>query len=118
MHQDSRILDIIEWTSLVVENEVVVSGMSRVKVTQFVTDLAFRNEEIEVGEETTVQDLIRVLDKKYGGFEKNLIDPKSRELQYGVIVAINQVDVRGLQGLKTGIHDGDFVAFYPFISGG
>ena len=97
---------------------IVVSGMSRVKVTQFVTDLAFRNEDIEVDEETTVQDLIRALDKKYDGFEKNLIDPKTRELQYGVIVAINQVDVRGLQGLKTGVHDGDSVAFYPLISGG
>ena len=92
--------------------------MSRVKVTQFVIDLAFRNEEIEVGEETTVQDLIRALDKKYDGFEKNLIDPKTRELQYGVIVAINQVDVRGLQGLKTWVHDGDTVAFNPFVSGG
>jgi len=97
---------------------IVVSGMSRVKVTQFVTDLAFRNEEIEVDEETTVQDLIRALDKKYDGFEKNLIDLKTRKLLYGVIVTINQVDVRGLKGLKTGVHDGDSVAFYPLISGG
>ena len=92
--------------------------MSRVKVTQFVTDLAFRNEEIEIEEETTIQDLIRALDKKYDGFEKNLIDLKTRKLLYGVIVTINQVDVRGLKGLKTGVHDGDSVAFYPLISGG
>jgi molybdopterin converting factor small subunit len=92
--------------------------MSKVKVTQFVTDAAFRNEEIEVGEETTVQDLIRALGKNYDGFENDLIDPKTRELQYGIIVAINQVDVRVLQGLKTRVRDGDSIAFYPFISGG
>ena len=92
--------------------------MAKVKVSQLVTDFAIKNDEIDVGKEATIREVIEILNRKYQKFKEYLIDPKTGGLQYGILVALNQKDVRSLKGLDTSVHEGDSVSFYPPISGG
>jgi molybdopterin synthase sulfur carrier subunit len=92
--------------------------MAKVKVSQLVTDFAIKNDEIEVEKDSTIREIIEILNSKYQKFKEYLIDPKTGDLQYGILVALNQKDVRSLKGLDTAVHEGDTISFYPPISGG
>ena len=83
-----------------------------------VTDFAIRNEEVEVGDGATVRDVIESLALKHPRFKDYLVDSRTGQFQYGILVALNQKDVRGLKGLDTEVHEADSITFYPPISGG
>jgi len=93
----------------------------KVKVVHFVFLRAItnvRNEELEV-ETATVGCVIKELAKKYGRRFKDLIlNPATGQLQYGIIVALNNRDVRSLEGLDTKVNEGDVISLLPPIPGG
>jgi MoaD family protein len=95
--------------------------MVRIKVSHYVLideHSGVKTEYIEVPK-ATVGDLIDQLAKKYGAKFRNLIlNPKTGELQYGIIVSLNDQDVRKMKGLMTTLSDGDRVSLLPPISGG
>ena len=94
----------------------------KVRVRYFTTlrELAgFSEEELEVGDVSTLTDLVRRIAEKYGEEassylyvdETGNIDPTMQFL-------VNGVSIRSLQGFKTRLADGDVVAVVPPIGGG
>ena len=94
----------------------------KVRVRYFTTlrELAgFSEEELEVGDVSTLTDLVRRIAEKYGEEassylyvdETGNIDPTMQFL-------VNGVSIRSLQGFKTRLADGDIVAVIPPIGGG
>jgi len=95
--------------------------MVRVKVSHYVLideHSGVKTEYVEVPK-ATIGDLIDQLAKKYGPkFRSLLLDPKTGELQYGIIVSLNDQDVRAMKSLMTPLKNGDRVSLLPPISGG
>ena len=74
-------------------------------------------EGIEVREKTTVSDLIKRLEQKYGGFEEALIDDKTGRLNSRNKVAIRKAggwteNITTLEGLNMELSDGDTLIFW------
>ncbi len=74
-------------------------------------------EGIEVREKTTVSDLIKRLEQKYGGFEEALIDEKTGRLNSRNKVAIRKAggwteNITTLEGLNMELSDGDTLIFW------
>lgn len=66
---------------------------------------------------TTVEELIRRVDREYPGFAAKVLDENGR-LRRFINIYVNQEDVRFADGLATPLKDGDEVAIIPAIAGG
>ena len=78
-----------------------------------------REEEIEVGDEASVADLLIVLAEKYGEpFRKAFYDKGGADVKPNYIITVNGYLLNQLDGIKTKLKHGDRVALLPIVSGG
>jgi len=77
-----------------------------------------REEEIELNENSTVEDMLNILIKEYGeNFERFMSTGKGkRRLQ--LVFLLNGQDIAQSDGLRTKLHNGDTIAVVPPIAGG
>lgn len=73
--------------------------------------------EEEIGDNTTVRELLEKLCEKMPGKFRNLIFD-GREVSKNLIILVNRRGIRELDGLETKLKDGDEVALLPPVSGG
>jgi MoaD family protein len=78
-----------------------------------------REEEVEIGDEASIADLLRVLFEKYGAaFRKAIYDPKGTDVKSNYIITVNGYLLNQLKGLETKLKNNDHVALLPIVSGG
>lgn len=78
-----------------------------------------REEEIEIGEDALVADLLFLLAEKYGGaFKKAVYEPSDRDVKSNFIVTVNGYLLNQLNGVETKLKNGDHVVLMPVVSGG
>jgi len=77
-----------------------------------------REEEIEVKKDTAVEDLLKLLEEKYGPEFKDYIRNKRGRLRENLQYLINGKNVGSLQGFETKLKEGDTVAIIPPVGGG
>lgn len=74
-----------------------------------------REREVEAGERRTVREVLELLcetpARRGEVFEGAGLKPQ-------VVVMVNGVHIRSLQGLDTRLSDGDTLAIFPFLGGG
>ncbi len=95
----------------------------KVKVKYFTTlrELAGSSEEeIELRNGETLEDLIDKIASRYGREAQEYLYSKKekREIDPSIYFLINGVNYRTLSGLKTKLKDGDIIAIIPPIGGG
>lgn len=94
----------------------------KVRVRYFTTlrELAgFSEEELEIGDGSTLTDLIRRITEKYGEEASSyLYVDETGDIDPTMQFLLNGVSIRSLQGFKTELADGDVVAVVPPIGGG
>lgn len=73
-------------------------------------------EKVVVADGSSLQEVITNLDSTYAGIGDRLVDESG--LRRFVNVYVNDEDVRFLDGLATGISDGDSVTILPAVAGG
>jgi len=77
-----------------------------------------KSETLEIGEETTVRDVLNQVASKYGeGFRDALFDRGGNLREY-VRVLVDGRDIQGLSGLSTGLHSNCMVSIFPPAGGG
>ena len=78
-----------------------------------------REEEVEIGEEASVADLLMVLSEKHGEpFEKVIYQHGGTDVKSNYIITVNGYLLNQLNGIATKLKDGDEVALLPLVSGG
>jgi len=76
-------------------------------------------EEVEIGDGSTLTDLVKRIAEKYGEeASRYLYVDETREIDPAMQFLVNGASIRILQGLKTRLADGDVVAVVPPIGGG
>lgn len=77
-----------------------------------------RFEKIKIKENSTLQDVLTVLVKKYGANFKRYASSGKRKRAIHLVFLLNGQDVAQFDGLRTRLHDGDTVSLMPPIAGG
>ena len=78
-----------------------------------------RSETIQLSEKAKLVDLLRWLAEKYGEkFEVYVFDPSKPAVNQNILLTVNDMSFRRLQGLDTPLNNGDRIAFMPLFSGG
>jgi MoaD family protein len=78
-----------------------------------------RQEEIELNENATVQDLLTILVTKYGEpFKETIYQPGSMDLRTNFMATVNGHLLNQLKGVNTKLQVGDKVTIMPVVSGG
>ncbi len=78
-----------------------------------------RQEEIELNENSTIQDLLTILANKYGEpFKKAIYEPGSTDLKTNFMATVNGHLLNQLKGVNTKLKNGDNVTIMPVVSGG
>ena len=80
-------------------------------------EVGTRELSMELTEGSTVDDLLSIIVEKYPDLT-NLVYDKEGVFREYLEVAVNKTDIIGLDGLKTGLSDGDTVLIMPPIGGG
>jgi len=95
--------------------EVTVDYLGHIKQT-----LAIHGAEtVRLKDQASVRDLLSLLAKKYGDpFQKSVYEPCSVDLKPHYIISINGLLLNQLQGLETGLKNGDRVVLMPVVTGG
>jgi sulfur-carrier protein len=74
------------------------------------------NEEVQVEEAGTVQDVIDRLEVKHAGMKDRLLDDKG--VRKFINIYVGEEDIRFLDGLRTAVKDGEQISIVPAIAGG
>jgi len=78
-----------------------------------------RQEEVEIGDELSIADLLTVLSEKYGEpFKKAVYEKSGTDVKSNYIITINGYLLNQLNGLETKLKDGDHITLLPIVSGG
>ncbi|MEM2994661.1 MAG: MoaD/ThiS family protein [Candidatus Bathyarchaeia archaeon] len=78
-----------------------------------------RIEEVEIGDEASVADLLAVLSKRYGEpFKKAIYQSGSADVKPNYIITVNGYLLNQLNGVKTKLKNGDRIVLLPIVSGG
>jgi MoaD family protein len=77
-----------------------------------------RQEKIKMKEGSTVEDMLAVLVKIYGGRFNRYVSPPRGKKGLQLVLLLNNQDITQLNGLKTTLHDGDTVSLILPIAGG
>jgi len=80
-------------------------------------EVGTRELSLELADGSTVDDLLSIIVDKYPDLTNLVYDKKGVFREY-LEVAVNKNDIIGLDGLKTGLSDGDTVLIMPPIGGG
>lgn len=80
---------------------------------------AQRQEEVEIGEDSTVAELLTMLSKKHGeSFKKAVYEPGGRDVKPNFMATVNGYLLNQLKGVETRLKNGDHVVLMPVVSGG
>jgi len=78
-----------------------------------------REEEVEIGEDSSLADLLIILSKKYGTpFQKTIYEKSGTDVKTNFIVTINGYLINQLNGVETKLKQGDHIVLMPIVSGG
>ena len=78
-----------------------------------------RQEEIEINENSTIQDLLNTLANKYGEpFQKAIYEPGTNDLKANFIATVNGHLLNQLKGVNTKLKNDDNITIMPIVSGG
>ncbi|MEM3731012.1 MAG: MoaD family protein [Candidatus Bathyarchaeia archaeon] len=78
-----------------------------------------REEEVEIGEGSSIEDLLLKLSERYGEtFKKAVYEPSSTDVKANYIITVNGYLLNQLNGIKTKLKHGDHVILLPIVSGG
>jgi MoaD family protein len=78
-----------------------------------------REEEVEIGDEASVADLLVTLSERYGEpFKKAIYQHGSADVKPNYIITVNGYLLNQLDGVKTKLKNGDRVVLLPIVSGG
>lgn len=78
-----------------------------------------REEEVEIRNQALIIDLLMLLSEKYGeSFKKAIYEPLGADVKSNYIITVNGYLLNQLDGVKTKLKDGDYVALLPIVSGG
>jgi len=78
-----------------------------------------REEELEVSEGASLEDLLLMLSEKYGeSFKKAVYEPGGTDLKPNFIVTVNGYLLNQLNGVETKLKHGDHVILTSIVSGG
>jgi len=80
-------------------------------------EMGTREWEVELGGESTVNDLLSILVERHPSLSSMVFDDEGVFREY-LEVAVNQTDIIGLNGLETALSEGDVVLIMPPIGGG
>ena len=96
--------------------------MARVVVRAFgaIRDLVGSREvEIQVGENRTIKDVLRLLVKKHGKvLEDRVFHPSTQEPNPHIRLLLNGQNIALLKGVETTVRDRDVIAIFPPAGGG
>ena len=73
---------------------------------------------LSIREDSTVEDALIILSKKFGNKLRETIFTSSDTLNNYIILGLNGKDIRSFDNLKTLLHNGDEISFLPAIAGG
>jgi molybdopterin synthase sulfur carrier subunit len=74
-----------------------------------------RERDVDAGERSTVREVLEFL---CGTPERRVEVFEGAGLKPQVVVMVNGIPIRSLQGLDTRLSDGDTLAVFPFLGGG
>ncbi len=78
-----------------------------------------RREDIEIPENSTIEDLLSILANKYGEpFKRAVYETGSLDLKANFVATINGNLLNELNGIKTRLKQDDQVIIMPVVSGG
>ena len=78
-----------------------------------------KEEEVEIGDCSSVADLLMALSEKYGEpFKKAVYESKGTDVKSNFIVTVNGYLLNQLKGIETKLKHGDHVVLLPIVSGG
>jgi len=80
-------------------------------------EMGTREWEMELGGESTVNDLLSILVERHPSLSSMVFDDEGVFREY-LEVAVNQTVIIGLNGLETALSEGDVVLIMPPIGGG
>lgn len=76
-------------------------------------------EDFELGEGTSLQELLGNLSDLYGKpFKKEIFEPSQEDVKDGFVVTVNGVLIGQLEGVKTRLKNGDHIILMSLMSGG
>jgi MoaD family protein len=76
-------------------------------------------EQVELKEDSSVLDLLRLLAEKHGEpFKASVYEPKDSDLKPYYILSVNGLLTNQLNDMETKLKDGDRLVFMPVVSGG
>jgi molybdopterin synthase sulfur carrier subunit len=75
--------------------------------------------EIDLPQESTVEDLFAYMKKRWGEkLNSRLFHPETGQVLDHLRVMVNGQTIRFLEGMNTPLHEGDEVLIMPLVSGG
>jgi len=77
-----------------------------------------RQERIKMKEDSTFEDVLAILVRRYGESFKRYTQSIKRKKGLRLVLLLNGQDISQINGLKTRLHNGDTVAVVPPIAGG
>jgi len=77
-----------------------------------------REEEIQLSSAATVEELLKILSKKYGNRFTDYVYDEKKNVRSHLQFLLNGRNITILQGLKTKLVEGDKVAIIPPVGGG
>lgn len=81
--------------------------------------LGKREEEFELGEDTSLSDLLGKLAGIYGkAFKEEVFEPGLKDVKTGFVVTVNGVLMGQLSGVDTKLNNGDNIVLMTLMSGG
>ena len=72
----------------------------------------------EYGPGTTVGELLRALEAEYPALAGRIVDDEGATTEGSTVATVNGKNVKHLDGLETGLDDGDVVRVVPSVYGG
>lgn len=78
-----------------------------------------REEQLELAEDSTLNDLLEKLSQKHGSkVAEYLYKKRTKQAESSLQFLVSGVSVNTLQGIKTKLKNGDIVAIIPPVGGG
>ena len=80
--------------------------------------IGVKNLNMDLEDESTINDVFAKLFEKYGEDIKNVLVKKTGDLNDHVVIMLNEKNIRSLDELNTKIHNKDEITLLPAIAGG